>query len=117
MTTKKAKKPTSKKSTKKIVKKTTKKAATKVAQKTKVKAHKIGIFGGTFNPIHYGHLNSLETVQKELGLNEVWVVPTSKNPLRNNVDGATAEQRLEMVLTALPLINQGQEIFAVRDNE
>lgn len=81
------------------------------------KTEKIGIFGGTFNPIHYGHLNSLETVQKALGLHEVWVVPTAKNPLRNNIEGASVEQRYDMAVAAMPLINQGQEIFSVRREE
>lgn len=140
MTTKKTKKPTSKKAvvkktSAKKAKTTSKKAAPKLAAKTSqkkvvkekaekslkpavtAKTEKIGIFGGTFNPIHYGHLNSLETVQKALNLNEVWVVPTAKNPLRNNIEGASAEQRSEMVTASLPLINQGQDIFFVRNEE
>ncbi len=123
------KKTTAKKAASKVTAKTTKKSvavvktakAEKVAKSMKpvvtAKTEKIGIFGGTFNPIHYGHLNSLETVQKALGLNEVWVVPTAKNPLRNNVEGASVEQRFDMAIAAMPLINQGQEIFSVRREE
>lgn len=62
---------------------------------------KIGIFGGSFNPPHMGHINSLLTVQKKMGLDFVYVVPTSKNPLKFDVESPTAEHRLEMVKRAL----------------
>ncbi len=62
---------------------------------------KVGIFGGTFNPIHFGHINSLVTVMEKLKLDKVFVVPTSQNPLREAVSDVAPEQRLEMVKMAL----------------
>jgi nicotinate-nucleotide adenylyltransferase len=140
-----AKKPV-KKATKKVVAKATKKSAVKASKKSVVKTttkkvaikattkkiaaidrtpkvkktEKVGIFGGTFNPIHYGHLNSLELVQKELNLNRVFVVPTAKNPLRDKVEGPRAEHRLEMTKRALPLLNQDpniEPVFVVKSDE
>lgn len=62
---------------------------------------KVGIFGGTFNPIHFGHINSIVTVIDKLRLDKVFVVPTSQNPLREEVTDVAPEQRLEMVKMAL----------------
>lgn len=57
---------------------------------------KIGIFGGTFDPIHNQHLNIAKTAYIKLKLDEVWILPTKKNPLKNNVS-ATTEQRIAMI--------------------
>jgi len=57
---------------------------------------RIGIFGGSFDPIHYGHLNSMETVAERLNLDKIKAIPTCKSPLRPQTQGATVEQRLEM---------------------
>ena len=40
---------------------------------------KIGILGGTFNPIHHGHLILGQAAKEEFGLDEILVMPT-KNP-------------------------------------
>lgn len=58
---------------------------------------RIGIFGGTFNPLHVGHLNSMVTVAKKVGLQKVMVVPTFQNPVKEPIEGPNPEQRLEMV--------------------
>lgn len=62
---------------------------------------RIGIFGGSFNPPHNGHLNSLQTVQKKAGLGRIHVIPNNRNPLKVPVEGPSADQRLEMVKKAL----------------
>lgn len=62
---------------------------------------KVGIFGGSFNPPHMGHLNSLQTVLKKAGLHKIHVVPASQNPLKMPVEGPTPEQRLEMTKQAV----------------
>ncbi len=62
---------------------------------------KIGIFGGTFNPFHVGHLNSIRTVMKRAELDKVYVVPAAQNPLKRGDDVPSAEDRLKMVEIAL----------------
>ncbi len=62
---------------------------------------RLGIFGGSFNPIHNGHINSLVSLYKALGLNRLFVVPAAQNPLRPPVEGASPWHRLEMVQIAL----------------
>ncbi|HRO68669.1 MAG TPA: nicotinate (nicotinamide) nucleotide adenylyltransferase [Pseudobdellovibrionaceae bacterium] len=75
---------------------------------------RIGIFGGSFNPPHMGHLNSLETVLKKAGLDRIHVLPNSKNPLKVQVEGPKPEQRLEMVRLALESYGKN---FVVDDRE
>jgi len=61
--------------------------------------HRIGILGGTFNPIHYGHLAAAEVVQERLGLDEVLFIPSCLPPHKQE-DLPSALQRLEMVRIA-----------------
>ena len=61
---------------------------------------KIGIFGGTFNPVHYGHLRAAEEVRERLDLDTVLFVP-SKNPPLKTKDIASAKHRYEMLKRAL----------------
>jgi nicotinate-nucleotide adenylyltransferase len=75
---------------------------------------RIGIFGGTFNPVHLGHLNGVLTVARKQKLNKVFVVPTRENPLKSLVDGPTPEQRLEMVKIAF---DSHQDIVEVDEQE
>lgn len=62
---------------------------------------KIGIFGGSFNPPHMGHINSLNTVLKKAGLDRIHIIPAVQNPLKIAIEGPTPEQRLEMVKKSL----------------
>jgi len=57
---------------------------------------KIGIFGGTFNPIHYGHLRSAEEVRLAFGLDRIFFVPSGNPPLKRK-DLADAGHRYNMV--------------------
>jgi nicotinate-nucleotide adenylyltransferase len=75
---------------------------------------KIGIFGGSFNPPHNGHINSLQTVAKKFGLDKIHVVPAAQNPLKTPVEGPTPEQRLE--LTRMAFDQYGDQYF-VDDQE
>lgn len=57
---------------------------------------KVGLFGGSFNPPHLGHVNSLQSISRKLGLSKVFVIPNVQNPLKTQVEGPTPEQRLKM---------------------
>ena len=60
----------------------------------------IGIFGGTFDPVHFGHLRPALEVQQTLGLNEVRFIPAGQPPHREEPH-ATTPQRLEMLQAAI----------------
>ena len=60
----------------------------------------IGLFGGTFNPIHYGHLRSALEVREQLGLSELRLMPSARPPHRQVAD-CSAAQRLQMVRLAV----------------
>lgn len=60
----------------------------------------IGLMGGTFDPIHLGHLRSAWEVSQQLGLNEMHFIP-SAIPVHRPQPKATAEQRLAMVKAAI----------------
>ena len=72
----------------------------------------IGIFGGTFDPIHYGHLRSAFEMMQVLRLSEVRFFPSGDPPHRGGTY-ATAQVRLEMVRAA----TSGQPGFVVDDRE
>lgn len=60
----------------------------------------IGVYGGTFDPVHYGHLRTALEVKEAVGLDEVRLLPCRQPPHRD-VPGATAEQRLLLLQAAL----------------
>ncbi len=62
---------------------------------------RIGILGGTFNPIHYGHLRSAEEVRAALSLDALRFVPSASPPHKPKDEIASAADRLEMVRLAL----------------
>ena len=72
----------------------------------------IGIFGGTFDPIHYGHLRSAFEMLQALDLEEVRFIPSADPPHRG-VTFASAEQRLRLVELAVG----GQRRFRADDRE
>jgi len=72
----------------------------------------IAIFGGTFDPIHYGHLRSAFEMLQALRFAEVRFIPSGDPPHRGKTF-ATADLRLDMVRVAV----QGQPGFAVDDCE
>ncbi len=61
---------------------------------------RLGLFGGTFDPIHSGHLRSAEEVRQAFALDEVRFVPCGVPPHRSGRPGAAAHHRLEMVRLA-----------------
>jgi nicotinate-nucleotide adenylyltransferase len=62
---------------------------------------KLGIFGGSFNPIHIAHLRSAEEVAEAVGLDRVLFVPTAAPPHKAARDLAAAADRLAMVRLAV----------------
>ena len=60
---------------------------------------KYGIFGGSFDPIHYGHLMICEYIKEEMGLDKVIFIPTGNPPHKDL--GVSAEDRYEMVKLAI----------------
>lgn len=62
---------------------------------------KIGIYGGSFNPIHYGHLNVARTAMKELELDRLIVIPANVSPFKvDDEGGEVLWDRLELVKAA-----------------
>ena len=72
----------------------------------------IGIFGGTFDPVHFGHLRPVLEVQQALELNEVRFIPAGQPPHRQ-VPHASTSQRLLMLRTAI----EDQPGFVVDERE
>ena len=62
---------------------------------------RIGIFGGTFDPIHTGHLIMAENVKEQVHLDTVLFVPSGNPPLKDNSGVSPAEIRAEMVRLAI----------------
>ena len=61
----------------------------------------IGIFGGTFNPVHNGHVTALKDFIRFAGLDRVFVFPTGIPPHKALTAGASNADRLQMVKLAL----------------
>jgi len=62
---------------------------------------KIAIYGGTFDPIHHGHLILARQALEELNLDLVTFVPAAESPFKTNHQSAPAEHRLQMVKLAI----------------
>jgi nicotinate-nucleotide adenylyltransferase len=60
----------------------------------------IGIFGGTFDPIHYGHLRSALEVKEIFGLSNVRLIPSARPPHRKQ-PAAAMQMRLQMLKIAI----------------
>jgi nicotinate-nucleotide adenylyltransferase len=61
----------------------------------------LGVFGGTFDPIHIGHLAVAEEAAEALGLERVLFVPAARPPHKPGVEFASGEDRLAMVELAI----------------
>jgi nicotinate-nucleotide adenylyltransferase len=62
---------------------------------------RIGLLGGTFNPIHLGHLHVAEEVLRSCALDQVWFIPTCQPPHKQLAAAVPFAQRLAMVEAAL----------------
>lgn len=74
---------------------------------------RIGVFGGTFDPVHLGHLILAEQCREQGQLDQVWFVPAASPPHKQGVEIAPFAQRVEMLALALA----GQPAFAVNELE
>jgi nicotinate-nucleotide adenylyltransferase len=62
---------------------------------------RVGIFGGTFDPVHHGHLLMAQEALEQLGLDRLLFIPAAVSPFKQDrVPGATADQRLAMIRLA-----------------
>ena len=61
---------------------------------------KLGVLGGTFDPVHNGHLAAGDAAQKALQLDAMTLIPSHIPPHRDDPAGATSEQRYEMAVLA-----------------
>ncbi|MDC0279243.1 nicotinate (nicotinamide) nucleotide adenylyltransferase [bacterium] len=62
---------------------------------------KVGLYGGSFDPVHLGHLLIAEAAKECLGLEEIRWIPAAQSPLKVERPRATNEQRLTMLRLAL----------------
>ena len=60
-----------------------------------------GIFGGSFNPIHNGHISLARQLREKAGLDEVWLMVSPQNPLKATADLLDDESRMEMARLAV----------------
>ncbi|MBL0731838.1 MAG: nicotinate (nicotinamide) nucleotide adenylyltransferase [Desulfosarcina sp.] len=68
-----------------------------------------GLFGGTFNPIHLGHLKAIKRVKEEFPLDKIYIIPSAIPPHKDRTDVADHRARYEMVHLAIendPLIKK-----------
>jgi nicotinate-nucleotide adenylyltransferase len=62
---------------------------------------RIGILGGSFDPIHFGHLKLATSFKEKEHLDEIWLIPAKANPLKKQSPLASCEDRLEMARLAI----------------
>lgn len=74
---------------------------------------KIGLFGGTFNPFHNGHIGIIEHIKKAYGLRTIYIIPSATPPHKPDTDLAPADDRFEMVRQSI----KGREGFIASDKE
>jgi nicotinate-nucleotide adenylyltransferase len=70
---------------------------------------KLGIFGGSFDPIHYGHLLLAESAREQLGLHQIWFIPAAIAPHKQSKTATSSKQRIEMLELAIA----GQDAFRI----
>ena len=74
---------------------------------------RVGLFGGSFNPIHLGHLRAAEEDREALALDLIYFIPAAGPPHKPHTGLAPAEHRLQMVRLA----TKGNRHFMVSDAE
>ncbi|MCH7517292.1 MAG: nicotinate-nucleotide adenylyltransferase [Bacteroidetes bacterium] len=74
---------------------------------------KVGIFGGTFDPIHHGHLITAQSVREIRDLDKIIFIPSFISPHKADVNSASTEHRMNM----LKLAAEEVDFFEVSDYE
>ena len=74
---------------------------------------KIGIYGGSFDPVHHGHLILAREAREALDLEKVIFVPAAVSPFKTRAAAASGDMRLKMLHAAI----EGEEGFAIDDCE
>jgi nicotinate-nucleotide adenylyltransferase len=74
---------------------------------------RIGLFGGTFNPVHFGHLRTVLEVRERFGLSRVYLIPSALPPHKSQIGIASPSDRLEMIRRAV----ENDPDFVVSDVE
>ena len=70
---------------------------------------RLGLYGGSFDPVHHAHLILARQALEDLRLDRVIFIPAAESPFKPGSNAASAEDRLEMVRLA----TQGEPAFAV----
>lgn len=73
----------------------------------------LAIFGGTFNPVHYGHLRGAQEVLVSIKADKVIFIPVAKPPHKDTVELASSDHRMEMLRLAI----DGEPVLALSDVE
>jgi len=74
---------------------------------------KIGLLGGSFNPIHNGHLIVAQTVKDKLDLDQIWFLPTANHPFKEKNFVLPFQKRYDLIKKA---ISNYPDLF-VRDDD
>jgi len=72
----------------------------------------IALLGGSFDPVHNGHIQAAAQIRKKLDLDKVFLVPNHRNPLKSDIPQAPPEKRLEMIRLAAGQV-EGIEVSSV----
>jgi nicotinate-nucleotide adenylyltransferase len=72
----------------------------------------IGVFGGSFDPVHHGHIRTIQELEEALAFDQLRLMPNYQSPLKDQ-PGATGEQRLAM----LQLATQEQPHWIIDERE
>ena len=62
---------------------------------------RIGLFGGTFDPVHKGHINAAATLFKKLKLDRLYLIPAFISPLKKKIKPINHGHRLKMIQIAI----------------
>src|SRR5580698_2126236 len=70
---------------------------------------RLGLFGGSFDPVHFGHLLLAESCREQLALDHIWFMPAAVPPHKRDAHLTDASKRLDM----LRLATGGEPAFVV----